>query len=110
MPDVDFFMFFRYALGTVVTVYASLVTAQWAMGWYQWLQTPQLPVMFLRRYLIVAALRLRLARFWADTVICLLLCVVFMILWHAHTTVNEIGSQLADARGNFHPLHWRGGL
>jgi hypothetical protein len=105
VPDVDFFNFFRYALGTVVTIYASLVTAQWALGWYKWLQQPQREVAILRRYLLIAALRLRLARFWADTLVCVLLCVTFVILWHAHTTVGEIESAWADAHGQSHPLH-----
>src|SRR3984957_4544457 len=38
---MDLFDFFRYALGTVVTIYATLVTAQSLLGWYRWLNQPE---------------------------------------------------------------------
>jgi hypothetical protein len=106
MPDVDFFNFFRYVLGTIVTIYATLVTVQWAAGWYKWLAQDDRNTILLRRYLIVSGLRLRFTSFWADLVISVLLCVVFMLLWHAHGVVGQISSALADAHRKPQPLHW----
>ena len=34
--------------------------------------------------MIVHGLRLRFRTFWGDVLICVLLCVAFLILWHAH--------------------------
>ena len=36
MPDVDFFNFWRYLIGWIVTVYASVLTFQSLYGWYVW--------------------------------------------------------------------------
>ena len=37
MPDVDFFNFWRYLIGWIVTVYATVLTIQSLYGWYVWL-------------------------------------------------------------------------
>ena len=107
MPDVDFFNFFRYALGTVVTIYALLVTLQWAMGWHKWLSQPDWHVSMLRRYIIISGLRLRLVNFWSDMLISLLLCITFILLCYAHGLVSDFGKGLRDANRNLQPLHWR---
>jgi len=91
MPDIDFFNFFRWTLGTVVTIYASIVTFQSMYGWYVWLAGANKHISILRRYLIVHGLRLRFATFWGDVIITILLCVVFMLLFRAHRIVNQIG-------------------
>jgi len=94
MPDVDFFNFFRWTLGTVVTIYASIVTAQSMYGWYVWLAGADKHISMIRRYVIVHGLRLRFLRFWGDVLITILLCVTFMLLWRAHAVVNQIGETL----------------
>ncbi len=57
MPDIDFFNFFRYLLGTVVTVYATIITAQSLWNWYVWFQGPDKFITLARRYVIVQGLR-----------------------------------------------------
>lgn len=98
MPDVDFFNFFRYLLGTVATIYATVLTLQAGWEWFVWLSGADRYVGLVRRYLIVHALRLRFKAFWGDVIICGLLCVVFGILWHAHHVLYDIGMRLRDAR------------
>ena len=88
----------RFVLGLVVTVYATIVTAQSVWGWYVWLAGQDRYVGMLRRYLLVHGLRLRLRAFWGDAVICALLCVVFVSLWRAHVVVRETGEALQQAR------------
>jgi hypothetical protein len=109
VPDVDFFNFFRYALGTVVTIYATLVTAQWAVGWYKWLSQPDWQISMMRRYLIISGLRVRVADFWADVLICFLLCVTFLLLCYAHGSVADVAAAIRDANGKLQPLHIRTG-
>ena len=96
MPDVDFFNFFRWTLGTVVTIYASIVTAQSMYGWYVWLAGADKHISLLRRYLITHGLRLRFKTFWGDVLICLLLCVAFLMIGRAHVLINDLGIRLAD--------------
>jgi hypothetical protein len=105
---MDFFDFFRWSLGTIVAIYATLVTLQWAAGWYKWLAQPHRHTTLLRRYLIVSGLRLKVTTFWGDVLVCFLLCVVFAILWHAHGTVADITRAIADGHRKFQPLHRRG--
>ncbi len=94
MPDIDFFNFFRWTLGTVVTIYASIITYQSMYGWYLWLAGTDKHISMLRRYLIVHGLRLRFLTFWGDVLITILLCVAFLLLWRAHAVVNQIGDSL----------------
>jgi hypothetical protein len=97
MPRIDFFNFFRYMLGLVVGVYATVVTLQWLWTWTKWLGGGDRYVGLLRRYLIVHGLRLRFRTFWGDVLICLLLCVVFVLLWRAHLVIYATGERLRDA-------------
>ena len=98
MPHVDFFNFFRWVLALVVTVYATVVTLQSLWGWYVWLKSNDKHISLLRRYLIVHTLRLRFRTFWGDVVICILLCVAFVIMWHAHQIIYKVGDQIANVR------------
>jgi hypothetical protein len=98
VPQIDFFNFFRYLLGTIATVYATVITLQSAWGWLAWLSGSDKYTSLLRRYLIVHGLRLRFRAFWGDVIICLLLCVVFMLLWKAHQVLYVIGATLRDVR------------
>jgi hypothetical protein len=97
VPQIDFFNFFRYLLGTVVTVYATVVTLQSLREWWIWLRGQDRYVSMLRRYLVVHGLRLRFRAFWGDVIICLLLCVVFVLIWRAHGIIYSIGETLRDA-------------
>ena len=94
MPDVDFFNFFRYVLGTIVTIYATILTLQSLYGWYVWLAGSDKYMSMLRRYVIVHGLRLRFKTFWGDVIICGLLCVMFLILWHIHTRIYQLGDAM----------------
>ena len=98
MPDVDFFNFFRYMLGTIATIYATVLTLQSLWGWYVWLAGQDRYIGLVRRYLIVHGLRLRVKAFWGDVIICVLLSITFFILWHAHGIIYQIGSVTADVR------------
>jgi hypothetical protein len=90
MRDLDFFDFFRWALAIVATIYATVITLQSLWGWYVWLAGSDKYMTMLRRYVIVHGLRLRFRAFWGDVIICLLLCVAFLILWHAHTRIYQL--------------------
>jgi hypothetical protein len=98
MPDVDLFFFFRRVLVTLVTVYATVITLQSLWEWYRWLSGQDKYLGLLRRYLIVHGLRLRFTSFWGDLLICVLLCVAFLLLWRAHGVLNGIQQTLSDVR------------
>ena len=100
MPDVDFFDFFRYALGTVVTIYATVVTLQSLWGWYVWLAGSDKYMSLIRRYVIVHGLRLRFRAFWGDVIISLLLCVAFLLLWQAHTRIYQFEAEYKAAKAS----------
>lgn len=89
MPDIDFFEFFRYFLGTVVTIYATVVTLQSLWGWYVWLAGGDKYISLVRRYVIVQGLRLRFKTFWGDVIISLLLCIAFLIMWRLHVLIYQ---------------------
>ncbi len=97
LPD-DLFDFFRWWLGLVATVYATVVTLQSLWGWYVWLSTSDRYITILRRYILVHGLRLRFRTFWGDVIICALLCIVFLILWHAHNVIYDLDRILKDVR------------
>ncbi len=98
MPDIDFFNFFRYLLGVVVTIYASIVTWQSLREWWAYLNGDDRYVSMLRRYLLVHGLRMRFRTFWGDVIVCGLLCVVFGLIWRAHNIIYGIGEVLHSAR------------
>jgi hypothetical protein len=88
--SLDFFDFFRLALAWVVSIYATVITLQSLWGWYVWLTGGDKYISLIRRYIIVHGLRLRFRAFWGDVLICLLLSVAFVILWHAHGRVEQL--------------------
>jgi hypothetical protein len=98
VPDIDFFNFFRYLLGTIVTIYATIVTLQSLWGWYVFLTGSDKYIGLVRRYVIVHGLRLRFKSFWGDVIICILLCVVFVLLWHAHGLIYQMGDTIRSVR------------
>jgi len=102
---MDLFDFYRYLLGTVVTIYAAVTTAQSAISWYNWLAQGDRHILLVRRYVITSGLRLRLTSFWADALVSLLLCLVFVMLWHAHGTVAQIAAALTDGHRRPKPIH-----
>jgi hypothetical protein len=99
MPDVDFFNFFRWVAGTVASVYATVITLQSLHGWYAWLAGQDKYMSLVRRYVIVHGLRLRVRAFWADVLICVLLCVAFGLLWRAHILIYDLGDTLQSLHG-----------
>ncbi|HWE03351.1 MAG TPA: hypothetical protein VG326_13160 [Tepidisphaeraceae bacterium] len=90
MPQIDFFNFFRYVLAIIVGVYATVVTLQSLWGWYVWLMGKEKYVGLVRRYVIVHGLRLRFKTFWGDVLICMLLCITFLIMCHAHIEIYHL--------------------
>ena len=98
MPDVDFFNLWRWLLFIVGTIYFLVVTAQSLYGWYVWLAGGERYVSLARQYIIVQGLRLRFKTFWGDVLICLLLCVAFLLIWRAHVVINDLGMKLADVK------------
>jgi hypothetical protein len=96
MPDIDLFNFFRLWLAWIVTIYASILTAQSLYGWYVWLAGQDKYIGILRRYLIVHGLRLRFKTFWGDVIITVLLTVVFLIMWRAHHEIYDLQARVAD--------------
>jgi hypothetical protein len=98
MPDIDFFNFFRYALGWIVTIYATVITVQSLWGWYVWLAGNDRYLGILRRYLIVHGLRLRFGSFWGDVLVSLLLTIAFFIMWHAHHLIYDLDDKYKAIR------------
>src|SRR4051812_1125433 len=84
----DLFNFFRYSLATVATIYATVITLQSLYGWYVWLAGEEKYISMVRRYVIVHGLRLRFKTFWGDVIICLLLCVAFLMIWRLHGLID----------------------
>ena len=85
---MDPFDLFRYALGTVATIYATVVSLQVAWDWYVWLTGGDRYIDLVRRYVIVQALRLRFATFWGDVLVCGLLCITFLLMWRLHWLIE----------------------
>lgn len=98
MPDIDFFNFFRYALATVVTIYATVVTLQSLWGWYVMLAGSDKYMTMIRRYLILHGLRLRFRTFWGDVIISVLLCIAFLLLWQGHRMIYDLGDRIEHVR------------
>jgi hypothetical protein len=92
----DPFRVFRFLLGTVVTVYATIITLQSLWDWYVWLSGGDRYLGMLRRYLLVQGLRLRFRTFWGDLIICILLGVAFLLLWHAQGIMDGIDHTLGS--------------
>jgi hypothetical protein len=98
LPNVDFFNFWRWLLAIVGTVYATVITLQSLWGWYVWLSGGDKYITIVRQYVVVQGLRLRFKTFWGDVLICILLCVAFMIMWRAHHVIDDLGARLNDVR------------
>jgi hypothetical protein len=96
MPHVDFFNFFRWALATIVTIYATIITLQSLWEWYVWLKGEDRYIGLLRRYLIVQGLRLRFGSFWGDVIICVLLTISFFMLWRAHGLIYDLRDRVHE--------------
>jgi hypothetical protein len=82
------FDFFRYTLGLIATIYATVITLQSLWSWYVWLAGSDRHISLLRRYLVVHGLRLRFTAFWGDVIISLLLCIVFLMTWRLHGLIR----------------------
>src|SRR5260221_8515319 len=89
MWNLDPFQFFRLTVAWIATIYATVVTLQSAWGWVVYLSGGDKYVTLVRRYLIIHALRLRFKTFWGDFIICILLGVVFLLLWRLHGVIAQ---------------------
>jgi hypothetical protein len=98
MFEADLFMFFRFWLGWVVTVYATIITAQSLWGWYVWLRGNDKYMTLLRRYLVVHGLRMRFRAFWGDVLVCVLLCIAFLLIWRAQILMDEVRRTASESR------------
>lgn len=87
MPDL--FPIFRWLLFVFVTIYFCITTIQTIVTWYGILSGRDRYTGLIRRYLLVQTLRVRMARFRNDGVICILLCIAFILLWRAHFVVDQ---------------------
>ena len=87
---VDFFNFFRWVLGTVVTIYATVTTIQSIYGWWVVLSSQGKYMSLVRSYVMLQGLRLRVKSFGGDVLVCVLLCVVWVLLFRAHELVGRI--------------------
>jgi hypothetical protein len=87
MWDLDPFQFFRLTVAWIATIYATVVTLQSLWGWVVYLSGEDKYLAIVRRYLIIHALRLRFKTFWGDVIICILLCVVFLLLYRLHGVI-----------------------
>jgi hypothetical protein len=96
--DIDPFLFFRWGLSLVVTVYATVLTVQSLWGWWVWLAGSDRYMSLLRQYVTLHGLRLRLTSFFGDLVVCVLLCVAFLLMWQAHGEINQLGEAIRQAR------------
>ena len=54
-----------------------------------WLSGEEKYVSLARRYVIVHGLRMRFTTFWGDLIVCLLLCVAFLIMWRLHGLIEQ---------------------
>jgi hypothetical protein len=97
LPE-DPFDFFRWWLGWIATIYATVITLQSLYGWYVWLAGSDKYIALLRRYILVQGLRLRFKAFWGDVIVCALLCVAFLLLWRAHGLIYDLGNTLRYVR------------
>ena len=104
---LDLFDFFRLALSLIVGIYATIITFQSLWNWYVWLAGSDKYITLIRRYVIVHGLRLRFRAFWGDVIICLLLSVAFVLLWHAHGRVEQLRVALDSLRQTEKPPTWR---
>ena len=86
------------SIGDLLSVYATVISLQSLRGWWSWLSGRDRYVSLLRRYLMIHGLRLRFRTFWGDVIICMLLCVVFVLIWVAHNKIYAIGEVLQSAR------------
>jgi hypothetical protein len=87
---IDFFDFFRWVLGTVVTIYATVVTAQSAYSWWVYLSGEGKYFSLIRNYVMLQGLRLRIRAFGGDLLVCILLSAVWVLLLRAHQLVGRI--------------------
>jgi len=94
--SIDLFNFFRWVLGTIVTIYVTIITLQSLWSWYVWLAGSDRYIGLLRRYLIVHGLRLRFGSFWGDVIISVLLTITFFILWHAHHLLYDLKDKVTE--------------
>jgi hypothetical protein len=82
--ETDLFNFFRWVLCIIGTIYVTVITLQSLWGWYVWFQGPDKFITLARRYVLLHGLRLRFKTFWGDVIICLLLCIAFLLMWRLH--------------------------
>lgn len=99
MPDVDLFYLFRWGVGWVATVYATVITVQSLYGWYVYLTAGDRYTSMMRRYILLQAVRLRIGSFGGDLLVCLLLCVAFVIIWRAHYSVYALQAAWRNVHG-----------
>ena len=95
---LDLFAIFRWLAFVFVTIYVTITTAQSLWAWYVFLWQRDRYTNLLRRYVIVHGLRLRVRSFGGDTVVCVLLCVTFLLMWRAHQHLDAIAKVQASLR------------
>lgn len=81
---MDLFDLWRWMLGVACTVYATMVTLRWAVGWIDYLARPQRGSHLLRQYLLVQLLRVRWWRFRRELAEIVFWAAAFVGLMAAH--------------------------
>jgi len=87
MNEFDLFFAFRYALGLVCGVYATvrLVTSVWR--WHLYLSPARRSTNLMRQYVILHLLRLRVHRFTLELAQIVGLAALFCVLVYLHRTL-----------------------
>lgn len=83
LADLDVFHTFRWALGLVCTVYASIVTWQWLWSYLNWFASSQ-HMKRVGNYAAVLLLRIRMRRFGLELAQIIALTVVFFLIVYLH--------------------------
>jgi hypothetical protein len=96
VDEGSLFTFFRWLGFVFVTIYVTITTAQSLWGWYVFLWQRDRYMNILRSYVIVHGLRLRMRSFGGDALVSVLLCVAFLLMWKAHSTLDAIGRVTRD--------------
>lgn len=90
MNEFDLFFAFRYLLGVVCGIYATvrMVTSVWR--WHQHLSPARRSAALARHYLVLHLLRIRVHRFTLELVQIVVLAAVFGYVVYLHRGLSEM--------------------
>lgn len=82
--DRDLFELWRLLLGTICTIYATVITVRSLWGWVVYLSVPGRSTTVMRNYVIVQLLRLRPGRFADELLYIAGLSILLLLLLRFH--------------------------